>query len=207
MNRNEIDELVEKYPLDPNIAPDTSPWTSQYDCRSASINYALVRHFKPKVVVEFGTRGGRCTHDILKALKENGDDYIFKPYEISDGLRGLAKENLQRVFSSDIPEIGKDIMEADDLPDNIEYVFVDNCHDRETTEWVFNTLIKKCKPGCLVHFHDMSIHKDFEIALDPHGEIVYIVELHKQGKLPLEKLYWTYEEGEGRSSTWWTLKP
>ena len=34
-------------------------------------------------------------------------------------------------------------------------------------------------------------------------ETNYMVELQKQGKLPLTKMYWTWEEGEKMESSWW----
>lgn len=207
MNKRQIDELIAQYPLEPLIQPDTPPWISQYDTRSARINYALVRHCKPLVVVEFGARGGRCTHDILKGLEANGGPYTIKSYEIDDSLRLIAQKNLNDTFGGRAPVLGDDIMTAQDLPHGIDYLFVDNYHDKKTTKWVFDHLLPEYgKPNCLVHFHDMCLNKDYEIAEYPHGEVTYIVNLYRKGLLPLEKVYWTYEEGEERSSTWWTYK-
>lgn len=204
MNRTEIDQLVEQYSrgdgFDPKFLVD-----HQYDDRSADINYALTRHFKPEVIVEFGTRNGRCTHDIIKALQKNGKPFIYKPYELEDHHRTQAQLVI-KVLKENI-EVGKDIMEATDIPDGIDYLFVDNYHDIETTAWVFKTLIKKCKPGALVHFHDIPLFGDFKIGKDTFPETHIMVDLHKTNELPLEKLYWTWEEGNGMESTWWIYKP
>lgn len=214
MTIDEVNTLICNCPLDPNIVPDTPPWASQYDRRSAAINYAMVRHFTPTTVVEFGTRGGRCTHDILKALIANDKDFVFKPYEIDKSMRLLAEKNLTRFFGNKAPEVGGDIMEANDLPDDIDYLFVDNSHDYETTDWVFKYLLpKKCRDGALVHFHDLVIWGDHKFTMPnipdgipDGGELKYFYELVHSHKLPLEKIYWTWEEGLGGSSTWWRFK-
>lgn len=207
MTRETIDGLVEKYAQAEGLVAEETRWSTQYDDRSASINYSLIRHFKPKVAVEFGSFRGRCTHDILQALmvnkKENGGDFIFKSYEIDEKLRKESQELLDSRFGKGIITIGGDVMVATDIPDNIEYLFVDNCHDLLTTEWVFNSLLKKCKKGCLVQIHDLPITGDFEI--DPKAnfpETFYMKDLYDLKKLPLKKVYFAYEEGRSEA-TWW----
>jgi hypothetical protein len=203
LTENEVNELVSKYPLDKIIEPDREPWSSQYDTRSASINYAMVRDFKPKVVLEFGSRAGRCTRDIFRALVDNGGDFVFKPYELSDKLRLVANANLMREFGDSAPTVGGNVMEATDIPKDIDYLFVDNFHDEETTKWVFDELLPKYgKPGCLVHFHDLYIQGDWQIT-SSHGESI-VIGNHKD---VLSKVYWTWEEGTQRSSAWFQFKP
>ena len=200
--------MVAKYALKEGLTSDVSwlNYSTQYDDRSAAINYSLVRHFKPTVVVEFGTRTGRCTNDILTALLKNKKKYIYKPYELEDDNRTTAQNELDKRFGK-IVKIGGNIMEADDLPDGIEYLFIDNYHDILTTNWVFDTLIKKCKPGALVQIHDLRLKGNVEEAGGSLPEQKIILDLFNAGKLPLEKLYFTYEEGEGMESSWWLYKP
>jgi predicted O-methyltransferase YrrM len=209
MNRAEIDELVRQYADAEGIDYTVETWDStQYDDRSAAINYSFVRDRKPKVVVEFGARTGRCTHDILKALLRNGEPFVFKSYELEDDLRATAQRNLDRIFGDDAVTIGGDVMKAEDLPDNIDYLFVDNYHDVAITEWLFNTLFKKLRPGALVQIHDIPLIGDLESPRDSvFGETTYIVDLYKAGKLPLEKVYFTFEEGHQWESSWWIYRP
>jgi predicted O-methyltransferase YrrM len=209
MDKKEIDKLIEKYTSHGEVTSNIIEWnSSQFDDRSAHINYSMVRHFKPKVVVEFGSRTGRCTNDILKALIDNGGKYTFKSYELEDDLRKEAQKNINKRFKKNAIKIGGNIIEATDIPDNIEYLFVDNYHDTVTTEWLFNTLIKKCVPGALVQIHDIPLKGDFEIAKPGvFDETNLIVSMHHSGTLPLEKLYWIAEEGEGYESSWWIYKP
>ena len=73
MTNSDIPRLVEKYALGEGIESSYDGWAgrgdSQYDDDSARINYSLVRHYKPKVVVEFGSRTGRCTPSARPAAR------------------------------------------------------------------------------------------------------------------------------------------
>jgi len=225
MTKEEVIEMVKKYPLDKVIEPDSEPWMSQYDEISALINYAFVRERKPKVVLEFGAMGGRCTRDILRALLDNGDEFTFRSYELEDDNRAKAQTNLNNEFGDKSIILGGDVTKAQDIPDNIEYLFVDNYHDDKTTEWVFEYLIpKKCKPGALIHFHDMQITGDDEFAIgvsNDWGEMKVMKDLKDAKKLPLKKVFYSWEhvalwmskEQDGKlfkelkgSSAWWTYQ-
>lgn len=203
MTKEQMNKIISQYEGEELGSSDTTWEGTQFDDRSAVINYSLVRHYKPKVIVEFGTRTGRCTHDILKALLKNGGKFDFHPYELEDENRQIAQENIELIFGDKAVIIGGDITKTTDIPDNIDYLFIDNYHDMETTKWVFDTLIKKCVNGCLVQIHDIPLKGDFEVGKSGFIETSYIVDLHKDGKLPLEKLYWTYEEGGRMESSWW----
>ena len=213
ISKEDILKLLEKYPLDKIIPLDIKPWWCQYDAISHRINYAMTRQEKPSVVVEFGTRGGGCTFTIFKALLANKREFVYMPYELEDDNRQLSQHNLNEAFGKNAPIVGGDIMKTKNLPDNIDYLFVDNYHDYETTKWVFEYLLpKKCKKGALVHFHDLVIHGNFEFDMPnydnipPDGEQLYLHELNKSGKLPLEKIFWGWEHNVGSSATWWRYK-
>lgn len=206
MTREEIDSLVETYARTEGVGSTINEWTSsQFDDRSAEINYSLIRHFKPKTVLEFGARTGRCTHDMYRALLKNGGKFKLKSYELQDDLRADAQNRLNAIYGETAPAIGGDVMKAKDLPKSIDYLFVDNSHDIDTTKWVFEDLLKRCVEGCLVQIHDIPFHGDFEIGKTDgvFPESHYIVNLHKAGLLPLKKLYWTFEEGGRMESSWW----
>lgn len=209
ITKAEVDKLVNHYAQTEGIDYTIHTWDStQFDDRSAAINYSLVRHLKPKVVVEFGSRTGRCTHDILKALIKNGGEYTFRSYELEDDLRADAQRRIDAIFEDKAITIGGDVTKALDIPDNIDYLFVDNYHDEETTKWLFETLLKKCKPGAIIQIHDIPIKGDFEYGKEgTFPETTLLIDMQKAGTLPLEKLYWTFEEGDGWESTWWVYKP
>jgi predicted O-methyltransferase YrrM len=206
MNRDEVDDIVALYvqELDTSVAN----WPStQYDDRSAKINYSFIRHFKPKVVVEFGSNTGRCTYDILRALIQNGGEFTFKSYEVNAERRLSAQSRLNESFGDKSIQIGEDITKANDVPQGIDYLFIDNNHDLETTRWAFDTLLKRCVPNCLIQIHDIPLRGNFEVR--PEGrnfeEVAYIIDLQKEGKLPFKKEYWTWEENTRAESSWWRL--
>lgn len=207
MTFDEIQALVEKYEseFDPNSYRRFFGET-QFDDRSARINYAMVREHKPKVVLEFGSRYGRCTHDILLALLKNGGEYNFQSYEIEDRPRDAANNAMRQEFGDKGIVIGKDVMQGN-LPNNIEYLFLDHGHDEPMNHWVLEELIPKhCKDGCLVQIHDLPIHDDWVIEPNPWNEASLLKDYHVAGKLFLKKVYWTYEEGNKMESTWWTYQ-
>ena len=225
MNKDEVSRIIKKYPLEKVIEPDSDPWMSQYDEISALINYAFVRNFKPSKVLEFGARGGRCTRDILRALLDNKKKFVFKSYELDNDLRKKAQENLNNEFGDKAISLGGDVLKAVDIPSGIDYLFVDNSHDGTTTEWVFKYLLpKKCKPGALVHFHDIQVVGDnvFNIGeSNDWSEMKVMSDLDKKKKLPLEKVFFSWEhpalwysrEQDGKlfkelrgSSSWWIYK-
>lgn len=204
----DIQKLVEQYPLQIHgkWCPNGGPFNTMYDNRSAQINYAMVRHFKPKIAVEFGAHFGRCTYDILQAMLDNGGG-LLKSYELDETKRKTAEGLLKDIFGKEI-KLGGDITKADDIPDNIDYLFIDNDHDMVTTKWVFDTLLKKCRLGAIVAIHDLPLMGNFTKGKEGgFPETEYIINLHNQGKLPLEKLYWTWEENGGGESTWWIYQP
>jgi predicted O-methyltransferase YrrM len=203
-------ELFEKY-KDEIQATDgleiAAMWESQYDDYSAAVNYSVVRELKPKVIVEFGSRTGRCTYDIVQALEKNGGKYNFKSYEKDDGLREVAQSNLKRLLKDKAVILGGDILKAKDIPDNIEYLFVDNSHDGPTTEWLFDTLLKKCIPGAIVQIHDIPLIDGFNLKKDGvFDETNEIVRRHKNGTLPLKMLYCASQDTNWESS-WWEYTP
>ncbi len=207
MNREEIDKICDKYRSELTTNLGWCGNTTQYDDRSALINYALIRERQPKVVVEFGANTGRCTHDILQALLKNGGQFDFRSCEINPDSRAIAQREIDRVFGEKAIKIGGDVTK-EELPDGIDYLFIDNCHDLEITKWVFSTLLKKCVPGCLVQIHDIQLVGDFEVGRGASlEEQNLILQLHNEGVLPLKKFYWTWEEGTALESSFWIYEP
>ncbi len=211
MTKKEIDELVQKYAIKEGIESDDQEWMkfapgTQYDNDSANVNYSLVRHFKPTNVVEFGTRTGRCTHDITLALLRNKKPFVFNPFELEDDLRAVSQTAMNIYFGTDLIKIGGDITKATYIPDGLDYVFIDNYHDLDTTKWVFDTLLKKCKPGALVHFHDLRMREVNGKWIDDGGgfpdEPKIVIDNADYNGGPLTKLFFYWENGNLRESAW-----
>jgi len=213
MTYKEVQEMVTKYASE-DLGSSISWYgaSTQYDDLSARVNYSMIRESKPKKVLEFGSRTGRCTHDILKALIKNGGKYVFRSYEIDDGLRQWAQANVDKELGEGLVKIGGDVTKAVDIPTGLDYVFVDNSHDVKTTEWVFDVLLKKCKPGAIVHFHDLYINDDMTFDFEGDASEMGVMDkLIKAGKFPLERLFFYYEVHKNNTgpvtSAWFTYKP
>lgn len=186
---------------------EAARWESQYDDYSAAINYCVVREHKPRVVVEFGARTGKCTYDILRALIKNKGRFKFKSYELDPNLAKIAMQNIFDKLGRKF-KIGGDILKAKDIPDKIEYLFVDNSHDGPTTDWVFSYLLPRCVPGAIIQIHDIPLNKDFSLKKDSgvFKETSQIIQMHKNHTLPLKKLYLASVDTEWESS-WWEYRP
>lgn len=211
MNKLRIDRLIQRYAGKEKVGSSLAMWSeqfgvSQYEDRSSKINYSFVRHLQPRVVVEFGTLTGRCTHDILRALIKNNQSFTFKAYEKEEDSRKRTQGNIDSIFTEGIIKIGGDITTATDIPIGIDYLFIDNSHDKEIAKWVVEKLLPRCKIGCVVQIHDWNYPLGVNGRLLDETE--YFVDLYKKDKLPLKKLYWTWESEEKRAqSSWWVYVP
>ena len=207
MTRQELDKMISKWEKDFNPRAYTNfIGDTQYDDRSALINYCMIREYKPTNVLEFGARFGRCTRDIMQALRDNGKKFKFKSCELDNDLRRTAQASLDNEFGTGAIELGADVLQ-EELPKNLDYVFVDHSHDEPMSRWVLDTLIPNhCKDGAIIQIHDLPLFGDWEIRENPWNETSMIKDRHLAGTLKLEKIYWTYEEGDRWESTWWKYK-
>ena len=205
-SKQKIDELVAECDAKSRIITREF-WDTMYDDRSAEVNYAMIRYFRPKVVVEYGAYLGRCTHDILQALIDNGQPYVFKSYELNDDFRQLAQQGMEKVFGEKAIKIGGDVILAKDVPKKIDYLFLDHSHSAELSEWTWKSMIPKVKKGGIVQIHDIPLKNDYELGKDRgvFPETKQIIEMHAKGTLPFEKLYWLFPEC-GSEGSWWIKK-
>jgi predicted O-methyltransferase YrrM len=128
----------------------------------AELLYSIVRHFKPRRIVEIGS--GQSTLLSLKAVarnKETDPDYeceitCVEPYE-NHWLDGLDVEVVRQVVQ-DLP----DSMFARLGPNDI--LFIDSSHIiRPQGDVVVEvlTILPKLAPGVLVHVHDVFTPRDY----------------------------------------------
>lgn len=82
----------------------------------------------------------------------------------------------------------------------LDFLFIDGNHDIVTTQWYTDNLFPKLKKGALVAIHDWAVE---EVNGEWRGkgdggvggleETQYLMNLKKEGKLPLERLFWNYK--------------
>ena len=215
--KEDIDKLTDKYFVaDGHTWPD---WMAigkgdnevRYDYDSSKVCYSLIRDFKPTNCLEFGTSFGHSTLFIADALLKNGLPFKYIAFEMERDLWIKTSDNLDRRHSKIIPLlVNRNIMECkEDIPDNLDFVFIDSNHEKESTDFYVEHIFPKIVPGGLVAIHDFAVTEvdgewrgkgDSGNGGLPETEI--LMQLHKEGKLPLEKLYWMYPDSSRWGNAW-----
>lgn len=209
MTKEEMEKLVKRYfryrfPTD---------FEHRYEPHSSAQCYALIRKFKPTSVLEFGTSRGGATCFIQHALMKNKKPFVFVASEKEKELRKAAKRNVLKRCGKAPKFIGAIEENLDKVPKSLDFVFIDTDHDIENTKWYLKHIIPRIKKGGLVAIHDWAVAEvDGKLVGKGHqgeggwDETNYLMELYQNKRLPLEKLYWNYEEGERREGSFWIKK-
>ena len=114
------------------------------------IAYCIVRHFKPRRIVEVG--GGYSTLLLEQASKNNGNTelFIIEPYP-EDMLHAYGPNLIQKKVE-DIDLAFFQSLESGDC------LFIDSSHVVKTggdVNFLFLEVLPRLKPGVLVHIHDI----------------------------------------------------
>jgi len=131
-----------------------------FECVDAEVAYAMVRHHKPKRVIEVG--GGYSTRLIANALQRNaasdgkpGELITIEPFPeeaLRNGFPGLSMLIADPAQKVDV-NLFASLSEGDVL-------FVDSSHVVKTGSDVCYEclqILPRLKPGVLVHFHDIFL--------------------------------------------------
>jgi hypothetical protein len=122
----------------------------------AFVLYALIRHRRPRKIVEIG--GGDSTLIALRAVARNNDD--------GSPCRFICIEPFPRPLLKYISASGFELIEADvqrqspDLFSDADIVFIDSSHVAKLGSDVNHEMFEvlPClKPGTLIHWHDIPI--------------------------------------------------
>jgi predicted O-methyltransferase YrrM len=127
--------------------------------------HGLVRAMRPEVCVEIGSAHGWSTCLIALALEQNlkGKLYAVDPHLPNDWSdpnpdRSLdtLRENLQATgLSGRVQIVRKTTAEAaSDLPDQVDFAFVDGDHSFEGVKMDWEVLLPRLAPWSIVVFHD-----------------------------------------------------
>ena len=137
-----------------------------YGIVDATTTYAIVRHLRPKRVLEMGS--GFTTLTLAQACRANAADGapveldVYDPFPgvIDDGLPGLAR--LNRIHAQDIPLATFASLEAGDI------IFIDTTHTvkmgSEVNYFILDVL-PMLNPGVVVHFHDICLPWEYRREL------------------------------------------
>ena len=138
------------------------PGNDSYSLADARILYAMVRHLRPRQIVELGS--GQTTRVMAQACRENAAEghparlRAFDPFPtaIDDGLPGLAE--LNRTKAQDVSEEVFAKLGSGDI------LFVDTTHTVKIASDV-NDIILRVLPllerGVIVHVHDIFLPYEY----------------------------------------------
>lgn len=177
-----------------------SHFEHRVDQDSLKAIYSHVRKEKPRNSLQIGCWEGGTTLTILAALLKNNKKFTFVASELLEDKRENTKQHCIEKFNVYPVMIGDITKCLDQVPEEIDFLYHDTDHDLETTKWVFDNIFPRLKDGALVIFHDWAVTDNNGVWLGKgeNGsggwpETEYMLELHRQGKLPLEKVYWNYK--------------
>ncbi|RQV98982.1 class I SAM-dependent methyltransferase, partial [bacterium] len=153
----EMTDIRSEY--DENL-PNEFYWNNPaFGAMDAVIYYSMIRHFKPKRVLEVG--GGYSSLVALKARRANIETIVdvIEPYPLdflksaSQGLNRLIKLPVQEV-----PMIEFECLAANDI------LFIDSTHISKSgsdVNWIILNILPRLKPGVIIHFHDITLPWDY----------------------------------------------
>lgn len=195
MTNREVEDLLEDYfNKEKFVFPGYIE--HRFEEISSAVMYSMIREYKPRSILAIGTWMGGSTNVIMKALLKNKLPFKYVASELLDDMR-LTTANTCFQENNIVPEMIGDITKnIDKVPEEIDFLFHDSDHDRDTTDWVLNNIFPRLKKGALVIFHDWAVWEEDGKWIAKDGawpETQYILELHEQGKLPLKKVYWNYK--------------
>jgi predicted O-methyltransferase YrrM len=137
-----------------------------YSGNDAGLLRDVMRHRKPRVVVEIGARTGTLT--ALMASEMRSAELIA--FERDEGYRGVILEKLSTVPHDTIKVdvlgnvITQGLEAIGEKP--IDLLFIDANHDAILARWYIRNLFPLVRPGGLIHVHDVwsSGENDWDIA-------------------------------------------
>jgi predicted O-methyltransferase YrrM len=133
--------------------------------QSGWLLHGLVRAMRPKVCVEIGSAHGWSTCLTALALEQNLGGHLHAvdphlPNDWSDpnpdrSLQALRKNLSSLSLSSKVTIIRKKTIEAkNDIPENIDFAFIDGDHSFSGVKADWEVLKPKLNPWAVVVFHD-----------------------------------------------------
>lgn len=139
---------------------------SMYHEEERRILFLLVRHFRPKVVVEFSPNKGWSTLHLAHALEINGAGHIYSfeldPANIAAAQQTLSAYGLAHRVTFHVGDVRKTLPPVlPTLRRPIDFLFVDSHHGHDFARWWLDGILPAVRPGALVHVHDVEYSHQF----------------------------------------------
>lgn len=211
LSLEEQKSLVEKYKDEEIPRPGIQEY--RYDDTSSRLLYALLREYQPTNAFEFGTSWGGSALVINAALIKNGKKFTYTGAEKVEGYRDSTINALKGSLDVE-PTILRDVQkEEDQIPDNLDFAFIDPDWDGDIAPWTWEKILPKLKDGALVHIHDLSAREIDGVLTYEGGSfygIQYLIEKYNNKDWPFEKIFnvWDYPEYRAMSiaSSFWIYR-
>lgn len=133
------------------------PTLGQYDWGSGQVLYSLVRHVRPKVIIEFSTSSGYSTTFTAAALARNGRGVLHSVDLDATALAAagqwLSNQRLDRVVNLHLGDCRNIVPRL--LRHDVDLLFVDSLHSFDIANWYLGAIVPKLRPDVLVHVHDV----------------------------------------------------
>ena len=104
-------------------------------------------------VIELGVRRGDSTSAFLAAAQEQGGEVWS--VDITPPVVPVEWQGLPFWY----PIVGDDLQVSDQLPDDVDIVFIDTSHTYEQTKAELELYAGKVKPGGLIVLHDTELQR------------------------------------------------
>ncbi|MCX8069356.1 MAG: class I SAM-dependent methyltransferase [Thermodesulfovibrionales bacterium] len=187
------------------------PIYSDFDLHNRSVTkhievdflYFIIRHFRPKHVIEFSPYEGLSTAFIYEALKANNQDFTFATFDLEE-FEGFTKRMKNygidlKVNTGDAIETVPKYLKDKGLIGKVDFCFVDSEHTYTFASKYCKEIFPLLSEKCILMFHDMC-YCPLEITepFDHYGpvkpqEIVGHVISHGEGKYVSE--YFSSKKG------------
>jgi predicted O-methyltransferase YrrM len=123
----------------------------QLDDIEAELTYLRIRERRPEVVVEVSPFRGWSTTWILRALRDNGAGSLVSFDLIPDAGR-FVPADLAEPWTLVVGDVRDRISE---MPESIDYLFIDADHRRPFAEWYLAELVPRVPAGSGASIHDI----------------------------------------------------
>lgn len=162
LSKFDFNDELEKFPVHEVEGVEFHYNNGSYASGDAEYLYNMVRHFKPKRIIEIGS--GQSTLMVQNALSKNKSEnsqyncnhICIEPYEMP-WLKNLDVE-LRRELVENVDEALFQKLEPNDI------LFIDSSHiirAQGDVLFEFLELLPQIKPGVFVHVHDIFSPKDY----------------------------------------------
>lgn len=209
MTNEEMSDLVQKYfQAEGYVFP--GDFEHRVESISSAMVYSLVRHYRPKNVLEVGSWHGGITCILMTALQKNNQLFHFVCSELADDNREKTRSNVLRACGQEPIMVGDITESLSLLPPSLDFVFIDTDHDEGTTNWIIDHIWPRITKNGIYGMHDWAVYEEGEKAIGKGNggvggwpEATYLINLHNEKKFPFQKLFWTYRNPGSEETGFW----